>query len=68
MSPLVVTLLRFGFLALIWLLVIFMLVTIRNDIFGIKVRDRNRGQTPKRAPSTINPPPNHATSSSCVAR
>ncbi|USR79484.1 FHA domain-containing protein FhaB/FipA [Arcanobacterium pinnipediorum] len=55
MSPLVVTLLRFGFLALIWLLVIFMLVTIRNDIFGIKVRDRNRGQTPKRAPLNDQP-------------
>lgn len=42
MSALVVTLLRFGFLVLVWLLVIFMLVTIRNDIFGTKIQDRAR--------------------------
>ncbi|WP_216395881.1 FHA domain-containing protein FhaB/FipA [Arcanobacterium phocae] len=40
MSALVVTLLRFSFLAAIWLLIIFMLVTIRNDIFGTKIRER----------------------------
>ncbi|QRV02266.1 FHA domain-containing protein [Arcanobacterium phocisimile] len=55
MSPLVVTLLRFGFLALVWLLVIFMLVTIRNDIFGTKVRDRGRQITQKRAPLNDEP-------------
>ncbi|MFY9262653.1 MAG: FHA domain-containing protein [Actinomycetaceae bacterium] len=40
MSALVVTLLRFGFLALIWIFVGFVLVTIRNDVFGTRIRER----------------------------
>lgn len=55
MSALVVTLLRFGFLALLWLLVFFVLVTIRNDVFGTRVRDRV-GSRPARKAATPRSP------------
>lgn len=56
MSALVVTLLRFGFLAIIWLLIIFMLVTIRNDIFGTTIRERSRKITTSRPPRADSSP------------
>ncbi len=40
MSALVITILRFGFLALLWIFVLFVVVTIRNDVFGTRINDR----------------------------
>ncbi|WP_124054504.1 FHA domain-containing protein FhaB/FipA [Arcanobacterium ihumii] len=40
MSTLFITLLRFGFLLLLWLFILFLLITIRNDVFGTTVTDR----------------------------
>ncbi|MBM7824418.1 pSer/pThr/pTyr-binding forkhead associated (FHA) protein [Arcanobacterium pluranimalium] len=42
MSTLFITLLRFGFLLLLWLFILFMLITIRNDVFGNTVTDRRQ--------------------------
>ena len=41
MSTLAVTLLRFGFLALLWLFVFFAIATIRRDVFGTRVTQRS---------------------------
>lgn len=40
MTAFAVTLLRFGFLALIWVFVLFVVFTLRRDVYGIRVRDR----------------------------
>ncbi|WP_127125381.1 FHA domain-containing protein [Georgenia sp. SYP-B2076] len=63
MSELVVTLLRLGYLALLWLFVLAALGVLRKDIFGTRVtprgpgRDRPRGRTAPRpaAPHTRAP-------------
>lgn len=62
MSALVITLLRFGFLALIWLFIFFVLLTIRNDVFGVRVKNRRSAATPPaksskpaRAPHSASP-------------
>ena len=44
MSAVVIALLRFGFLALLWIFVFFVLLTIKNDVFGTRVS--TRGATP----------------------
>lgn len=40
MSSLLITLLRFGFLALLWIFVLIVVGTIRRDVFGTRVRTR----------------------------
>ncbi|MDO5025242.1 MAG: FHA domain-containing protein [Trueperella sp.] len=40
MSTLVITLLRFGLLALLWIFVMVVVVTVRNDVFGQRVQRR----------------------------
>ncbi|MCI5826584.1 MAG: FHA domain-containing protein [Arcanobacterium sp.] len=41
MSSLLITLLRFGFLALLWIFVLIVVSTVRHDVFGTRVRARN---------------------------
>ena len=41
MSALLITLLRFGFLALLWIFVLVVILTIRHDVFGTQVRPRS---------------------------
>ncbi|MBE6484788.1 MAG: FHA domain-containing protein [Actinomycetaceae bacterium] len=53
MSTLVLTLLRFGFLALLWLFVFAVVITVRKDVYGSQVRDRRR-RVPRRDSA---PPP-----------
>ncbi|WP_341359727.1 FHA domain-containing protein [Georgenia sp. M64] len=48
MSELVVTLLRVGYLLVLWLFVVAALVVLRNDIFGTKVTPRGPGRGPRR--------------------
>ncbi|MFC7403940.1 FHA domain-containing protein FhaB/FipA [Georgenia alba] len=50
MSELVVTLLRIGFLALLWLFVLAALNVLRKDLFGTRVTARGRGRGRNRAP------------------
>lgn len=69
MSALVVTILRFGFLALLWILVLAILLTIRNDVYGTRVRDR-AGSRPQRSRSAAKhkpASPPHASSASAPA-
>ncbi|MDD7465265.1 MAG: FHA domain-containing protein [Actinomycetaceae bacterium] len=40
MSALLITLLRFGFLALLWIFVLIVVGTVRHDVFGTRVRAR----------------------------
>ncbi|MFT0848153.1 FHA domain-containing protein [Actinomycetaceae bacterium L2_0104] len=40
MTTLVLTLLRLGFLALLWVFVIALVLTVRKDVYGTQVRDR----------------------------
>ncbi|MFC5281679.1 FHA domain-containing protein [Arcanobacterium canis] len=42
MSAILFTVLRFGFLALLWLFVLLVLQTIRADVFGTRVSDRGQ--------------------------
>lgn len=57
MSELVLTLLRLGYLALLWVFVLAALAVLRRDIFGTRVtprgpgRDRPKGRAAPRAPS-----------------
>lgn len=46
MTTLVLTLLRLGFLALLWIFVISLVLTVRKDVYGTEIRDR-------RTPSSI---------------
>lgn len=58
MSALLITLLRFGFLALLWLFVFAVVLTVRRDTFGTSVRSRNKSaqtkdkKTKRQQPST----------------
>ena len=52
MSPLVFTLLRFAFLALLWIFVLFLVSTLRRDVHGTQVRDRRTS----RASVAVAPP------------
>jgi putative FHA domain protein len=40
MSALVFTLLRIGFLALLWIFVLAVLMTLRRDVYGTQVKNR----------------------------
>ena len=46
MSELVLTLLRYGFLVLLWLFILGVIVTLRRDIYGVRVRKRGGGTQP----------------------
>lgn len=46
MSALVVTLLRFGFLALLWIFVLLVIATLRRDIYGVRVTKRGGASQP----------------------
>jgi hypothetical protein len=54
MSELTLTLIKLGFLALLWMFVLSVLSVIRSDLFGAKVaasaasRDRSRSRTGRR--------------------
>ena len=50
MSELTVTLLRLGYLALIWLLVLSAITVLRRDLYGTRIIDRRR-PAPKPAPA-----------------
>ncbi|MFP7697357.1 FHA domain-containing protein [Trueperella sp. LYQ143] len=55
MSPLTLTLLRFGFLALLWIFVLLIVITIKNDVFGTAIRDR-AARRPARSSQRHNTP------------
>lgn len=46
MSDLVLTLLRYGFLIVLWLLILGVVSTLRRDIYGVRVRKRGGGTQP----------------------
>ncbi|XCB29107.1 hypothetical protein RQN30_07455 [Arcanobacterium hippocoleae] len=48
MSALVVTIARFGLLILLWLFILFVLVTVRNDVYGGRLVSRKNYQQGKR--------------------
>jgi pSer/pThr/pTyr-binding forkhead associated (FHA) protein len=50
MSELTLTLLRLGFLALLWLLVMSVVAVLRRDLFGTQVTRRQTPAQPSRAP------------------
>jgi pSer/pThr/pTyr-binding forkhead associated (FHA) protein len=50
MSELTLTLLRLGFLALLWLLVMSVVAVLRRDLFGTQVTRRQTPPQPERAP------------------
>ncbi|MBO9568052.1 MAG: FHA domain-containing protein [Cellulomonas iranensis] len=56
MSELTVTLLRLGYLALIWLLVLSAITVLRRDLYGTRIIDRRR-PTAKPAPAAEAPVP-----------
>ncbi|GAA4429573.1 FHA domain-containing protein [Georgenia halophila] len=63
MSELVVTLLRVGFLVLLWLFVLAALNVLRKDLFGTRVTARGRGRRNRgnRAPQNARPARNEPT-------
>ncbi|MDO5723087.1 MAG: FHA domain-containing protein [Flaviflexus sp.] len=46
MTAMVVTLLRFGFLALLWIFVLLVIATLRRDIYGVRVTRRDGKSQP----------------------
>lgn len=61
MTTLVLTLLRLGFLALLWVFVISLVLTVRKDVYGTQVRDRRSAnrqlKAKKKAEATAGAPP-----------
>ena len=53
MTTLVLTLLRLGFLALLWIFVISLVLTVRKDVYGTEIRDR---RTPASTPTEKDTP------------
>lgn len=49
-SELAVTLIRFGFLVLLWLFIFLIIGIMRRDIFGTVVTSRGKGRTPIKKP------------------
>ena len=45
MSELTITLLRLGYLALLWVLVLFAIGVLRRDLYGTRITDRRRRKT-----------------------
>ncbi|VEI13367.1 FHA domain-containing protein FhaB/FipA [Trueperella bialowiezensis] len=73
MSAVVVALLRLSFLALLWIFVLFVLLTIKNDVFGTSVNSRGftgQGRPRLRERTTPNKPraqaPSRASDASLV--
>ena len=48
MSELTITLLRLGYLALLWVLVLFAIGVLRRDLYGTRITDRAPAQGPRR--------------------
>lgn len=46
MSELTITLLRLGYLALLWVLVLFAIGVLRRDLYGTRITDRRRRKAP----------------------
>ena len=53
MNQLSVTLLRLGFLVLLWLLVLSSIGVLRADLYGTRVTQRGRGRKAKRQPDAV---------------
>ncbi|MFF8957747.1 FHA domain-containing protein [Streptomyces sp. NPDC014894] len=68
MSELTLTVMRLGFLAVLWLFVIVAVQVIRSDLFGTRVTQRgsrrNADQRPQQARQTAAPPPQRQQSGS----
>ena len=63
MSALVLTLLRLGFLALLWIFVFSVVFTLRRDVYGTQVRDRRalvKGRSPRRPRNKPRQPSPHS--------
>ena len=50
MSELTITLLRLGYLALLWVLVLFAIGVLRRDLYGTRITDRRRRKAAVPAP------------------
>ena len=53
MSQLSVTLLRLGFLVLLWVLVLSSIGVLRADLYGTRVTERGKGRKARRAPDAV---------------
>ena len=53
MSQLSITLLRLGFLVLLWLLVLSSIGVLRADLYGTRVTERGRGRKANRMPDAV---------------
>ena len=53
MSQLSITLLRLGFLVLLWLLVLSSIGVLRADLYGTRVTERGRGRKATRVPDAV---------------
>ena len=53
MNQLSVTLLRLGFLVLLWLLVLSSIGVLRADLYGTRVTQRGRGRKAQREPDAV---------------
>jgi pSer/pThr/pTyr-binding forkhead associated (FHA) protein len=60
MSELTLTLLRLGFLALLWILVLSVVAVLRRDLFGTQVTRRKTPESSLRRPSRNRPAPEAA--------
>ncbi|MBO3085351.1 FHA domain-containing protein FhaB/FipA [Cellulomonas fengjieae] len=56
MSELTITLLRLGYLALLWVLVIFAIGVLRRDLYGTRITDRRRRKSPAVAAAVATEP------------
>ncbi len=53
MSQLSVTLLRLGFLVLLWVMVLSSIGVLRADLYGTRVTQRGRGRKARRVPDAM---------------
>jgi|SRR6478609_3443146 len=56
MSELTITLLRLGYLALLWVLVLFAIGVLRRDLYGTRITDRRRRKAPVAAAAVATEP------------
>ncbi|QGQ17963.1 FHA domain-containing protein [Cellulomonas sp. JZ18] len=56
MSELTITLLRIGYLALLWLLVLSAITVLRRDLYGTRIIDRRRTPAPRTAGTAADAP------------
>ncbi|MEZ0446431.1 FHA domain-containing protein FhaB/FipA [Cellulomonas sp. ICMP 17802] len=56
MSELTITLLRLGYLALLWVLVLFAIGVLRRDLYGTRITDRRRRKAPAVAAAVATEP------------